>query len=177
MFYHIKINPPALDRMSGWGFHIDLWPAWREAVALSEINQDKANQAIQTLGASWLDACGYDAIFDPDKSPMDEWRESKLKEKKAPGPNARRLYEPYCIQVRWGEWGPEHITVPGNACGLDIDFGSSFTVYGGRTLLPHNVDCMAQAYLLVMVFSWFASFIVCERELAGLKNQGHELPR
>jgi hypothetical protein len=25
------------------------------------------------------------------------------------------------IRVEWGEWGPEHISVPGNACALDID--------------------------------------------------------
>lgn len=55
------------------------------------------------------------------------------------------------IMVKWGEWGPEHIMVPGNACGLDkhyngVDFRECLV------LLPHNVDTLKQASLILTVF-------------------------
>lgn len=59
-------------------------------------------------------------------------------------------------RLSWGEWGPEHLDVPGNACGLDLcDRGSGFgcVYHDGVILLPHNVDCMTQAYALVFMFT------------------------
>ncbi len=65
------------------------------------------------------------------------------------------------IRVDWGDWGPRHITVPGNACGLDIDeraFGTF--IDGGAMLLPHNVDSWAQKQMLLMTFCSLAEDVV-----------------
>jgi len=75
--------------------------------------------------------------------------------------------------VAWGEWGPEHISVPGNACGLDLDDGI-WAPRGGRILLPHNVDSIAQSHLLLAVFLFFADVLVVRQrldELPGLTEQ------
>ncbi len=160
MFYHVQIGTPVRD-MGGWGFNVQLWPAWKAAVEKAKLDQAMVNRAVGNLGRRWLDACGYDGIFDPDNCGFDADR------KKPAGPNTRPMYLPnHDLHVQWGEWGPEHITVPGNACGLDIDKGIA-APHDGRVLYPHNVDCMAQAYLLMLVFSWFAGTVILENEVAG----------
>lgn len=165
MLYHIDGLCPRTDiDMGRCGFMVKLWPAWRDEVAKTD-EFDSANilQAVNTLGKAWLDGCGFNAWYDPDKP-----AENDIKKM---GPNRRRLYEPRSsIQVRWGEWGPEHITIPGNACGLDIDQGLG-APRGGRVLLPHNVDSIHQAHLLLVIFTWFAGVIVSNMELREFQKK------
>lgn len=138
--------------MSGHGFIIDLAPQFKDAVSRSGVRQEQIDAMLQTCGRYWLDCAGFDDIYDPDNSGFHR------DPKKKPGPNAYPLYRPGMdLRVTWGEWGPEHITVPGNACGLDISrsaFGSVFD--GGVRLTPHNVDSLAQKYLLLIVFTEIA---------------------
>jgi len=150
--------------MSGWGFAIMLYPAWRDAVTKFNIDQQRVNNLIESHGRMWLDICGYDVIYDPDNCGFDK------DEDKEPGPEARPMYQPNLdLRVAWGEWGPEHITVPGNACGLDLDSGISAPI-DGKSLAPHNVDCMKQAYLLQLVFSWFGNAIALNLEYQDDKS-------
>ena len=152
--------------MGGYGFSIKLWPLWQEMVANYPHNdQDEINRAVENMGRQWLDACKYDAIFDIDNCGLD------ADPKKKPGPNAGPMYQPNRdLRVQWGEWGPEHITVPGNACGLDIsdDFGAP---QGGRILHPHNVDCWKQVHLLLVTFCWFADDIMLRWQIKEIEER------
>ncbi len=160
--YHITRLCPRTDiDMGRCGFSINLYPAWRQAVEDSKLTQHHIDTAIKNYHRAWLDGCGYDAIFDPDKDPLAEWEERNLGKKSKPGPNARPLYDIHSIRVAWGEWGPEHITVPGNACGLDID-RSSLT---GCSLVPHNIDNFGQVILLLTVFTTFAEHVIDKGEV------------
>jgi len=73
------------------------------------------------------------------------------------------------IRIRWGEWGLEHIDVPGNACGLDIA-DSIIAPLGGKALLPHNVDSMPQAFCILCVFTWFADAMLANQELNKMRK-------
>lgn len=139
MLYHIDLGTP-LPQMGGHGFNILLFPGWKEAVARSGIDQEKVQRLIERMGRMWLDGCGYVEKF-----------------------GEGYLYEPRSIRITWGEWGPEHITVPGNACGLDLDSGLC-APRGGRILAPHNVDCTPQVHLLLVIFSWFAQGMVLREQ-------------
>lgn len=170
MFYHIYGLCPTRE-MSGAGFAIKLWPAFRDAVAERGMTQENANTAVKTMGRAWLDGCGFSAMFDPDNPGYDPDVDSG---KKKMGPNARPLYEPnHDLRVSWGEWGTEHINVPGNACGLDIDRHGIGRPEGGMIVLPHNVDSIRQAHLLLVVFCWFADCIVLDQECKayGIKRE------
>jgi hypothetical protein len=165
MVYHIYGLCPRTDiDMSRAGFGVKLWPAWRDAVRELNLDQRQVNTAVGRMGRAWLDGCGYGDIYDPDNCGFDRDKQRK------PGPNAKPTYEPnLSLRVLWGEWGPEHITVPGNACGLDISSGFGCPM-GGKSLEPHNVDTIAQAHLLLVVFTWFADCVVLElqkREFAA----------
>ncbi len=165
MFYHIEGYNPH-PGMGSAGFSVKLWPAWQAAVAdySPPLTQEHINKAINTLGRGWLDAHGYDAIFDPDNCGHGADRN------KPPGPNAGPLYEPRSsIRVSWGAWGPEHITVPGSACGLDIGLNGFGAPRGGAILTPHNVDSLAQASLLLTVFLFFADTLVGDMECKAWK--------
>jgi hypothetical protein len=156
MLYHIAGYNPS-PGMGDAGFCIKLWPAWREAVAGRALTQKEVDTGIANLGRSWLDGHGYNAIFDPDNCGPDA--------ENAPlGPNARPLYDVRSIRVSWGEWGPEHITVPGNACGLDKALNGFGAPRGGHILVPHNVDSVRQASLLLTVFLFFADTLVSNLE-------------
>jgi hypothetical protein len=61
------------------------------------------------------------------------------------------------VKIHWGEWGPEHISVPGNACGLDLDH--SYDRDGVVTLMPHNVDTIEQASLILTAFLWIEQHV------------------
>jgi hypothetical protein len=153
-------------QMSSAGFCIALWPEWREAVARFNKTQSEINTVIEHCGRAWLDGCGFDAMFDPDTNPMDQWEAKHLGKPIKYGPNARPLYEPKnALRVQWGLWGPEHITVPGDACGLDLDTSSIMCPKGGRRLTPHNVDNIRQAHLLLVVFTCFAESIILQTGL------------
>lgn len=151
--------------MGQHAFTVLLSPEWKGAVAASGIDQAQVNRLIESQGRTWLDAVGYDRIFDPDN--CGAWADKS----KPPGPNAHPQYEPRTsIRVSWGEWGPEHISVPGNACGLDIErraFGSPWR--GGAALHPHNLDSLRQKYLLTIVFTEIAySVLLFSREKAAV---------
>jgi hypothetical protein len=146
MYYDIIGLCPRTDIDTGQhGFHINLHPKWCGLVEASGIGQYQADHAIKEMGDSWLDACGYGQPFEHDGK-------------------VGRLYEARSsIRVSWGEWGPEHITVPGSACGLDIErrgIGNPFR--GGASLLPHNIDHWGQVQLLLIVFTFFAESLVIQ---------------
>ena len=159
MNYQIVGLCPRSDiTMGAWGFGIHLFPGFKKAVSASGITKDKAYTAIENNGREWLEGCGFgkSRVIDYDGH-AEMWRvlgivqmERVLKEP---------LYKPnQDLRIQWGEWGPEHITVPGNACGLDIGHGIGGPP-GGKTLSPHNIDSMSQAMLLLVVFTWFAESI------------------
>jgi hypothetical protein len=133
MFYHIKNYAPE-PGMGQAGFNVLLWPEWRNSVEAhaKELTQKSIDTAIENMHRQWLDGHGYDREFDGEK-----------------------LYRERDIRVKWGEWGPEHISIPGNACGLDLSDGI-WAPPKGKVLLPHNVDSVYQASLLLSVFLFFA---------------------
>lgn len=152
MYYDIDGLCPRTDvDMGRHGFCIKLFAEWKELVFNRNLTQENVNAALDSLGRLWLDACGFSGTFDPDNCGCE------MDPKKAPGPKARPMYTPNLdLRVTWGEWGPEHITVPGNACGLDLSQGMG-APRGGRILAPHNVDSATQKLLLLVVFTWFAN--------------------
>jgi len=141
MHYQIVGLCPVKDHLlGGWGFGIKLFPEFKECVKKSKINSDQSFKAVEQMGRIWLDSCGYG-------------RKMSFNGKE------RYLYEVNMdLRVSWGDWGPEHITVPGDACGLDIS-DSIMGPTNGKYLSPHNVDTMNQAMLLLIVFTWFAESI------------------
>jgi hypothetical protein len=166
MYYHIRGLCPG-GEMSGAGFQIQLWPEWKMLVAEAELTQENCNVAIENMGRAWLDGCGFNDMYDPDQSPDDRWAKKKM------GPNARPLYEPRTsLRVAWGEWGTEHIDVPGNACGLDCDERAFGRPEGGACLLPHNVDSIKQAHLLLVVFTWFADTVILRHQCREIEIGG-----
>jgi hypothetical protein len=165
MLYKIQMIAP-LDEGRGCPIQVDLWPEWKEAVARSAITQQGVNHAVKMMHRTWLDGCGWSRMFDPDNCGFDRDKDKPL------GPNAYKAYGEHAIRVSWGEWGPEHITVPGDACGLDL----SHSIGGapsGMSLTPHNMDTMAQAWLCLVIFTFFAEGIVSEeivREYNGKRG-------
>lgn len=145
--------------MGRYGFSIQLFPGWRDMVSVAALTQANVNTAICNMGRSWLDRCGYDAMYDPDRSFMDEWENILGKPIKL-GPRARKLYEPCHIHVQWGEWGPHHITIPGDACGLDIAAERLWRPTGGKALYTHNIDNANQVILLLSIFTFFAETLI-----------------
>lgn len=147
--------------MSAHGFAIDLSADFRAAVELANLDQENVNRHIESMGRTWLDATGFGGFHDPDDHRLPIHRE---RNPLPPGPNARPLYSHREIRVSWGEWGPEHISVPGNACGLDIDRSPGFSVFEIGTerasLYPHNVDSLFQKYLLLIVFTELAESVL-----------------
>lgn len=161
MFYDITGLCPRRDiMMGGYGFTIKLYPQWKDMVKASKFTAENIKKIINDYGREWLDACGYDMMVDPDdnRSPWEK------EEKPQPmGPNAYPLYKPNLdLRVGWGEWGPEHISVPGNACGLDIDIRGIYAPPNGAILIPHNVDCWKQVQILLITFCWFADTMSLE---------------
>lgn len=125
--------------MGGAGFSIILTPEWRDAVSKSEINQEGINNLIEILGNKILEGHG--------RNPME------------------KHMLPYYLRVIWGEWGPEHITVPGNACGLDIDTHCIGCLDGEIALTPHNVDSVSQASMILTIFVQIAEILESEKQL------------
>lgn len=131
--YSISGLCPRTDiSMGHHGFCVSLHPEFRNCVNRSLIDQVGVDRVIKDNEADWLKACGY-------------------------GVEIHR----FCLRAKWGEWGPEHISVPGNACGLDIDrsaFGCVFR--DGVNLLPHNIDCWPQKQLILIMFTTFADLVL-----------------
>ena len=70
----------------------------------------------------------------------------------------------YSDHHHWLKFRPEvglaHIAVPGNACGLDLDFqGESIYQRCGFTLLPHNIDSPEQQSTLFAIWLWWAQCV------------------
>ena len=167
MMYHIDNLCPRTDiDMGRCGFTINLYPGFKKAVAASGLDQNKVDTVIKNMHRAWLDGCGYGRMYDPDKTPMQKWEEEKLGKAAKLGPNARPLYGEREIRVTWGEWGLNHITVPGDACGLDISgsSGGGMKPYKGECLYPHNVDSINQAMMLLVVFTFFAGLVIDQIE-------------
>lgn len=153
--------------MGRHGFTIELGPEWLELVEKSGMTSEHVARLIETKGRMWLDACGFIAIYDPDNCGH------LADKKKPPGPNARPMYEPRTsLRFQWGRWGLEHLTVPGDACGLDLDSRMFGAYLGGAALTPHNIDSWKQKQLLLIVFCEVAEDIVLFAKSGGLKAKG-----
>ena len=125
--YKIKgWNPSRENQMGGSGFSIILSQKWKEAVIESGLIQENIDTFIAKRFPQTLKEHGFP--------------ESRIGD----------------IRISWGEWGIEHITVPGNACGLDIDYSPIGCLNGEVSLDPHNVDTIFQASLILSIFLWFA---------------------
>ncbi len=134
--------------MGRHGFIIDLHPDLPKMVKHCGLTQKHIEQHLTTCGRQWLDCTGFDLIFDPDNCGFEKDKEL------SPGPNARPSYQPnQDLRVTWGAWGIEHISVPGNACGLDLDNTCGCTFSRGVSLTPHNIDSLYQKYLLLITFT------------------------
>ncbi len=153
--------------MGAHGFCIDLSPEFKATVAKSAITAENIDHLLKQNARGWLDAAGFDSIYDPDNAGHGRDKSQP------PGPNARPLWGVEHLRVAWGEWGPEHISIPGNACGLDIERRGFGTVYpDGAQLQPHNVDSLEQKYLLLIVFAEIAESIAF---LGGMGTELREL--
>lgn len=125
--------------MGGAGFAIILTPKWKEAVSQSNINQEKMDNLIRNMGNYILKGHRREAV--------------------------EEYMLPCYLKVVWGEWGPEHITVPGNACGLDIDTRCPGCRPDEVALTPHNIDSVYQASMILTLFIKIAEFLESEQWL------------
>ena len=126
LLYHIRYHP--IMGMGGMGFQVQLFPQWKEEIAKLNLTQKEIDY--------WLEETGkhlYKEHF----------------------PQYESIGGISDYNIMWGEWGPEHITVPGDACGID-----KTDSIGIITLNPHNVDSFAQMSLLLTTFCHFADLIV-----------------
>lgn len=132
---------------AGGSFGIALSADWKKAVTRSEtLNQKSVNALIQRIGNDILLGHGFDKV-----------PENEIHNR---------------IRVGWGEWGPEHITVPGNACGIDIELSPMGGFPGEAHLLPHNVDSLIQASMILTVFVKIAEIL----EYESLERNCYNLP-
>lgn len=145
--------------MGGYGFCIHLSTQFRDAVKASKLTQENVDRVLDTYRAEWLQKCGLGGYFDPENCGYDAKRPA------IPSERTRHSFGGTGLRVSWGDWGPEHITVPGNACGLDIDRACGSPFENGKSLLPHNVDSWGQVCALLITFTWFAHYIAMEVRL------------
>ena len=139
--YHIDGLCPRTDiAMGRCGFNIQLFPDWKKAVDKSGLTQQKINTLLDNMHRPWLDGCGYDALFDPDETPEERWKRHHGLLTANPGPNTHPLYGRTELRIQWGEWGPEHLVVPGDACGLDIEDGCGAPRPDVRVDQPPSAD-------------------------------------
>ena len=130
--YKIKSWLPS-RRPNGAAFFIVLTDKFRQAVEKSKLTQENMDALIVNLGNPILSGHGYPEV---DKNML--------------------LCE---LRVKWGEYGPEHISAPGNACGLDIDTHFVGALPGEVALMPHNVDTIRQASMLLSIFIYIAEVL------------------
>lgn len=162
--YSIDGLCPNGNPLGGYGFSIHLAPAYREAVKLSGYTQEHADRTIEVFGREWLTKCGFNHYFDPENSSFGANKHA------IPSKDTKPSYAGTGLRIQWGEWGIEHITVPGNACGLDIDrrsLGNPFR--GGASLHPHNVDSWSQVMLMLVAFTWLAQSVLISASVAEAK--------
>ena len=130
--YKIKSWLPS-QRPNGASFYIVLTDKFRKAVEKSKLTQENMDALIVNLGNAILSGHGCQEV---DKNML-----------------------PCNLRVKWGEYGPEHISVPGNACGLDIDTRFVGALPGEVALMPHNVDTIRQASMLLSIFIYIAEVL------------------
>ncbi len=162
--YSIDGLCPSGNPLGGYGFSIHLSREFRDAVSVSEITQDGVDSVIKTYGVEWLQKCGLGGYFDPENCGFNAKRPA------IPSERTRPSFAGTGLRVAWGEWGPEHITVPGNACGLDIGSGFGSPFDNGKSLHPHNIDSWGQVCALLITFTWFANFILIESRCRELNK-------
>ncbi len=146
--------------LGGYGFHIHISPQYPDAVKASGYTQEHADRAVKVFGLEWLQKCGFNRYYDPENNGFHAVKNAIPSERTKPSHDGTGL------RIRWGEWGIEHITVPGNACGLDISDGIGCTFKGGRILSPHNIDSWSQVMLLLVAFSWLTNSVVLASTVA-----------
>jgi hypothetical protein len=151
--YSIDGLCPSGQPLGGYGFQIHLAPLFRDAVTAANLTQVEVDRVLATYGQEWLQKCGFARYFDPENCGFRERHPA------IPSPETRPTYNHRELRVRWGPWGPEHISVPGNACGLDLG-RAPLRFTGGAELLPHNVDSWSQVLLLLVTFTWFADYVL-----------------
>ena len=137
--------------MGGHGFVIHLSQQFKEMVAKADLEQEQIDRVLNIYGPEWMVKTGFNHYFDPENCGQYH-RTHAIPSKET------KLSDSY-LRVAWGEWGPEHITVPGNACGLDVERGVGCVFDNGKMLVPHNVDSWNQKCLLLLVFTWFANSV------------------
>lgn len=141
MLYHIEWAPRL--SMNGAGFCVRLYPEWKVRFMKSGIDEQWIISLIKRLGPAYLESNGYNT----------------------------NIYGSEAIRFSFDpEWGVRSITVPGNGCGLDLT-SSGMPPKDGMLLVPHNVDGLRQASLLLTVFSKIAGTIVSQIEYENLKNE------
>lgn len=146
------------QNLGGYGFTIYLSSSWEKMVSLTSITQDDIDRLVKTFGNTWAQSCGMGSWFDPDNCGL--WN------KKGLVPSSQTTFT-HNIRLKWGRWGLEHISVPGNACGLDIDLcclGSPFDNSVG--LVPHNIDNWGQVNLILVIWSYFSNLIMFNAKYA-----------
>jgi len=156
--YQIVTGIPRRGECAGFSFEIKLWPAWKDLIAASDPwTPEEWKNFYENVGNPLLDACGYSEI-------------SSFAEG-----DSHRLFDATrgAIRIQWGDWGPEHITIPGNGCGLDLDDGLH-APRGGRVLVPHNVDVLKQAYLLQLIFNWIANLLISNSDYQKFQAEQKE---
>lgn len=158
--YSIDQLCPSGQPLGGYGFSIHLHPAYRDAVKASGYTQDHADKAVKAFGVEWLQKCGFSHYYDPENNGFQANAHAIPSEETKPSYSAR------AIRITWGEWGVEHISVPGNACGLDIGRSLGGPFDGGKTLTPHNIDSWSQVCLLLVAFSWLTNSVLISARCA-----------
>ena len=130
--YKIKSWMPS-QKPNGAAFYIVLTDKFKESVKKSKLTQHHMDAMIHNLGNSILTGHGYSSV-DRDMIGCS-------------------------LRIKWGQYGPEHISVPGNACGLDIDTHFVGALPGEVALMPHNVDSLRQASMLLSIFIYIAEIL------------------
>lgn len=137
--YHIVWSPNLTQSMGGAGFCIVLYPAFKELASKSDLNE-KLPQFIKNMEPIWLQNHGLDVeVF-------------------------KRT-----TRGTWGEWGLEHFSVSGNACGLDI--GESLRYENCMELSPHNVDSLRQASQLLTFFLKVVDYMLSEEYMRNMEKE------
>lgn len=162
--YSIDGLCPSGQPMGGYGFGIHLSPEFRDAVKLSEYTQKHIDRVVKTFGQEWLQKCGFGRYFDPQNCGYDAKPHAIPSEETQPSPSRRAL------RIVWGAWGIHHISVPGDACGLDITDGFGCVFPDGKILAPHNIDSWSQVLAILVPFTWIANSVILSASVKQAKD-------
>jgi len=146
--YNIHYYPsPSRDA----GFMVYLFSDWKRAVSLSGITQETINDFILHSGLIQL------ILHFPHVGKDWPWYKGNKLAKPIESFSAEEklLVITKDLDITWGEWGPERISVPGNGwCGIYLDH--SKVKDDSAALVPHNVGSLEQFSLLMYIFLEFA---------------------